>query len=70
MLALSLAGSRGHHAGGDFVPAASGWAERMRWLEPLLDPSLETLRSESTVRAGLNDGFSTADFACGQGPRL
>jgi hypothetical protein len=31
---------------GDVLPAGEGWAERMRWLEPLIDPSLETLKTE------------------------
>lgn len=33
------------HAG-EFLRAGSGWPQRMRWLEPLIDPSLESLKTE------------------------
>jgi len=31
---------------GDFLKAGAGWPSRMRWLEPLIDPSLESLKVE------------------------
>lgn len=33
------------HAG-EFLEAGAGWSERMRWLEPLVDASLESLKTE------------------------
>jgi hypothetical protein len=31
---------------GEFLEPGRGWTERMRWLEPLIDPSLESLKTE------------------------
>jgi hypothetical protein len=34
---------------GELLPAGSGWAARMQWLEPLMDPSLESLKIEQRL---------------------
>ena len=40
---------------GEFLKPGRGWGERMRWLEPLIDPSLETLKTEQ-LRTGKSLG--------------
>jgi hypothetical protein len=40
---------------GEFLGSQKGWPERMRWLEPLIDASLETLKTEN-ARTGKSIG--------------
>ncbi len=40
---------------GEFLAAGSGWPARRRWLDPLVDASLESLKTEE-IRVGKSLG--------------